>query len=64
MCASANSICQPPFLPRNFKQEVGGTRVHGPTSQMSSAMFLFIVKFSPGKYDFDQYKGFSMAKTA
>jgi hypothetical protein len=42
-------ICQPPFLPRNFKDRGGRTRVHAPISQMSGAMFLFIIKFLASK---------------
>jgi hypothetical protein len=57
---------KPPFLPRNFKEEVGRTRVHGPISYLSSAMFLFYIvkKFRLENMISTNYKRFSMEKTA
>jgi hypothetical protein len=49
---------------KEFQRRGGQTQVHAPISQMCRAMFLFIVNFLTGKYDVDQYKGFSMEKMA
>ncbi len=53
-----------------FCQGISKTRQADPSARphqsnvRCNVSFLFIVNFLPGKYDFDQYKGFSVEKMA